>query len=499
MKKRRILSIIILFSLVFASGANAIQIKVYVGGFSVVGEPDKAKLEASLHTMLASRLRGENILPVDRAAEADVVVSGNCAIFGNLFSLDAMAKDRAGKIITRVFQEGKAPDEIIPALGKLAQSLADEITKTYGLVAAKPAETIPEPAREVSPPPVISRKEAAPETTIIIPEKAAKEAGGDWTSKKLPGELIGIAPGRVLQDGTRELFAVDESTLRWYQKGESLKLISEVTFAPYERILAVDTGDLDGDRIPEVYVTILNNGSLASQVWVAEDNRLKRIAERLPYFFRGIALGDKEKKIYIQEMAIDTEFYGDVYELAKIGDRYVIKNPIKLPRHGYVYNFNQFNDAAGKSYFIVFDAEGRLIVYSMKGEKVWRSDEKFGGSDLFIKKGKETSIYLSTYGQNERIYLQQRIFTQKDRIFVPQNVHSSFALGDSRFNKRSRLFCFSWDGSGLDEKWHTKESDTHLSDFFYDQVRKELILLEVVKSKGVFEKGISVIEIRKAE
>ena len=67
----------------------------------------------------------------------------------------------------------------------------------------------------------------------------------------------------------RELFVVDDHVLRLYHQEAELKLVAEVTFSAAEKILGIDTADLDGDGIPEAYLTIMDGETLASQVWIA--------------------------------------------------------------------------------------------------------------------------------------------------------------------------------------------------------------------------------------
>jgi hypothetical protein len=61
------------------------------------------------------------------------------------------------------------------------------------------------------------------------------------------------------------------------------------------------------------------------------------------------------------------------------------------------------------------------------------------------------------------------------------------------------VYSFAWNGAALEERWHTKPSQNYLADYAYDEARKELVLLEVVKKPGMFEQGASAISIKKVE
>ncbi|WP_298437226.1 FG-GAP-like repeat-containing protein [Geobacter sp.] len=506
MKKIAIIACSLLLVALAVAGASAAQIRVYVSEFAVTGAANKDELKTTLQTLLASRLNSDSVLTVDSPVGADVQVKGSYIAFGKVFSLDAVAKDANGRVIARSFQQGESQDELIPAAGKLGQALAAEIAAKVkpGVALAPPPVPAPVPAapsdvvRPAASQPTPDVVKTSTTSDIVKPQELTRTASGGWMSQRLTGTLIGIAPGKVAADGTRDFYVADEQSLRLYRKGDGLKLVAEVSFSPGDRVIAVDSADLDGDGTPEAYLTVVSGESLASQVWVAEKDSLKRVAAKLPYYFRGTALYGKDYKIYAQQMSTDKDFYGDVYELVKNGDRFELKNPIKLPRFGYLYNFNQFRDAAGNSCTVVLNDDGYLIVYSAAGEELWRSSDKFGGSETYFKR--EDLANIRTTGDQFRwIFLEQRItVTPTGEIIVPKN-EGMFVIGNNRAYKKSSLYAFVWNGSSLDEIWHTKQSQNYQADYFFDSARKELVALEVVKKEGLFGKGASVVAVKRVE
>jgi hypothetical protein len=225
---------------------------------------------------------------------------------------------------------------------------------------------------------------------------------------------------------------------------------------------------------------------------------LKRIADRLPYFMRAVSVGNGVKKLYAQEMAMDGSYYGDVAELVKSGDGYSLKNPLKLPRFGNIYNFSMFTDDQGKSYYVVFNPDGYLLVYSRDGEELWKSSDKFGGTENHYKR----PYTMSVSGGDKLgaiVFLDQRItVTGEGEIIVPQN-GGFWILGNSRSYSKNALFAFKWNGSALQEEWHTTQSQNYLADYGYDASRRELVDLEVVKKEGMIGKGASAVVIKKID
>ncbi|GLI37746.1 VCBS repeat-containing protein [Geobacter hydrogenophilus] len=510
MKRLSLLCAVLFVALTAASTLFAAQVRVYVSEFAVTGAANKDELKSTLQTLFASRLSNDSVLSVDSPVGADVLVKGSYIAFGKVFSLDAVAKDPSGRVIARSFQQGESQDELIPAAGKLGQSLAAEIAAKVKpgvvMVPQQVSQPVPAPVpvpvsdvvRPSAPQQAADVVKASTTSDIVKPQDLTRTASGGWMSQRLSGTLIGIAPGKTAADGTRDFYVADEQALRLYRKGEGLKLVAEVSFSPGDRVIAVDSADLDGDGTPEAYLTVLSGDSLASQVWVAEKDSLKRVAAKLPYYFRGIALNGKDYKIYAQQMSTDKDFYGDVYEVVKNGDRFDLKNPIKLPRFGYLYNFNQFRDASGSVCTVVLNDDGYLIVYSAAGEELWRSSDKFGGSETYFKR--EDLANVRTTGDPFRwVFLEQRItVSPAGEVIVPKN-EGMFVIGNNRAFKKSSVYAFTWNGSSMDEVWHTKQSQSYLADYLYDSTRKELVALEVVKKEGLLDKGASMMVVKRVE
>lgn len=476
------------------------QIRAFVPPFAVTGAQNRDELKGVLQTLLSSRLSGEGMIAVESSVGADITVSGSYVAFGKVFSLDAVAKNSAGFVLSRAFIQGDSQDELIPAMGKLAKMLTEELSKAALPAASHQPAAVQTPPQGTKAAADIVRKEQSPAVTadIVRAQSIERSSGSSWVSQRLTGAMTGIAEGRTLENGDRELFVTGKHSLSYYRLGKELKLVTEIPLSAGKKILSVDAADLDGDGVPEIYLTVMDGDYLASQVWVPGKNSLKMIADKLQYFFRGMAMNGKEQRIYAQERGLDGEYYGDVYELVKSGVTFTVKNPIKLPQYGTIYNFNRFTDSQGKSMFVLFNPDGYLLVCSPEREQLWKSSDKFGGSDLHFNRstgpGASASIALSKF-----VFLDQRlVVTSQGEIIVPQN-GGFFVIGDSRSYSKSAVVAFSWNGSSLEERWRTRQSQNYLADFGYDAATKELILLEVVQTEGLVSKGASAIYLKNTE
>lgn len=483
-------AVLLLFSVPLPASAELV--KTWVPEFTVAGPANKEELKTVLQGLLSSRLDHERVRLVESEAQADLVVAGSYTAFGKIFSIDALLKSRDGRLMRKVYEQGDGQDDLIPAMGRLAQKIDREMAKA--VVATAPAsETAPVIQSAAS----IALPAAAQAGKLqALPEATAKSESSGWTSPPLEGVFAGLAVGRKLPSGERELFLAGDRIIRYYHQGTGLKQVSETAIDKTAKILGIDTADLDGDGIPEVYVTIIDRETLVSQVYLPHEGRLEKIAEGLPYFFRGIEDDDKGRKILVQEMGVNGEFFGGVLELTKTGTKFETRNPRKLPGSGNLYNFNSFSDAAGKGYHVIMNDDGYLVVTSGDGRELWRSGEKFGGSDRYYKR--ETLEERTSFGDQYRwFFLAQRmIVTPQGELLVPRN-DGFFVVGNLRSYKKHSFHVLRWTGSLLEEKWRSREYPTYLADFAYDPESRDLIQLEVIQGASLVGKGQSVISVKR--
>lgn len=467
---------VLLFIATSCSAAWSAPVTTSVAEFSVSGASKPEEMKKTIQTLLLSRLTGDKVATQANPEGAEIRVSGSYLLSGNVFSLDAVAVNGAGTVIARAFTQGKNPDDLIPAVGKLAKSLSEGIEKGIAQTGAT--------QNAVTPHGVVRPVRTVPATGQAI--------------HKLRGALSGLAVGRTLPDGERELFVVGPRTLRYYRQGSELKLLAEIPFKAYEKVLAVDTADLDNDKIPEIYVTVMNGETVVSQVWTVDGTSLKQIAGPLPYFFRSVTGAGGVKKLYAQQISGSVDFYGDVSEVVKTGEGYQVKNPVKLPKQGYLYNFNILKGLKDELNPIIADRSGYLRVFTAAGDELWKSGEEFSGSETSFKRADRDS--LNSENGYRQVFLDQRIVVKPNgEVLVPKNSASWFMLNKHSFS-HSSMYCFAWDGANLEEKWHTKQNDYYLADFAYDDSSRELLMLEVVaKEEGVFDKGASRLVIRKMD
>jgi len=478
--KRSIVAFLLLACTLFIPAlATAGPIKAYVAEFAITPQ-EAGGLKTTLQTLLSSRMASEAILPVTAAAEAEVLITGSYTQIGKVFSLDAVAKLSSGRTLSTVFEQGESQDDLIPALGKISAKLKAEILQRY------PQASAPAPAA-----PRAATIAAEPVQTGSLPGSSV------WLSQRVKGAQMGLTPALSRGEG-REFFLAESHALRVYRQEKTLKLLTEVQLPLSEKIISVDCAGADQDGSLRVYVTIMEGEAPASKIYRYQDKQLKLVASKLPYLFRAIALNGGESKIYAQEMGITEDFFGDLYEVSLTGANVEKKNPIKLPRYANIFNYNRVTGPDGKNYATVLSSDGYLVVYSQEGEEIWRSSEKFGGSETFFLRDNATNVK-DTYEKARWRFIDQRITVTKDgQIIVPQN-YGFFVVGNNRSYSKYSLVSFNWTGSSMEERWRTKQSQNYLADYFFDQESREFVLLEVVQKEGLFGSGGSTVRVIRAD
>lgn len=484
---RTFLATLILMALTATAYAVPEPLKTYVNDFKVVGAPNGNELGSILPSILASKLSPGLFTLVAKKELAEVEISGSYVVFGRIFTLDTTVKSYDEQLFVKAFEQGDKEDDVPAALDRLAAKIGSAVTKTA--VAGK---------RKLST--AVTLPPSAPAAKTNQSTDTGKGNFSEiWSSQPLDGAMVAIATGRKLATGEREIFVAGERSIYYYLMGNGLKQAAKIDLPRSIKIIGVDSADLDGDGIPEIYLTAVDRGTLASRIFIPKGGRLETIAESLPYFFRGFSPGGGAPRIFVQEMGMSADFYGSIFELVKNGVKFSTKSPLNLPEAANIYNFRSFSTDAAGSLFAVINSEGYLVVKADKGDEVWQSIDRFGGSETYFKR-EAMEQQRSNLGEEYRwVFLQQRIFvTPEGSLILPRN-EGSLMIGNMRSYNKHSLHLLKWNGAVLREQLNSGRRPGYLADYIYDPATKELITLEVTKKEGMLNKGRSTVNILKIE
>jgi hypothetical protein len=490
--KKPLLLCLVMGMLLSSHLAWAAPLKVFVARMNVTGVPNHDEMQSTMQTLLASRLTSDSLVTVSSQLEADVVVNGSYVVFGKIFSLDAVATTANGKTVTRAYVQGEGQDELIPVVGKIAEKLSTAIVQWQ--TGASTSSTASKPGNPVSVAPSVA---SPPEGEIIKLKDTAASPGGSWRSPPIEGVFNLIAAGNKRADGSRDIFLADDRRLLHYRQGEELKLLAIRELKLHEKIIALDVLDAGKDSI-ELYLTIMSNEQLASQILEAKGDQLRLVAENQPYFFRIMVISANDQRLYVQKTGDDRVYSGEVFEAERKGGEIILKNPLSLPKFTSIYSFAKFAGNGGKQYTAIMTPDNYLVAYDQQNREIWRSSEKYGGTELYMEKRTQESLVRSV-DEKPKIYMNQRIqVTSAGDLLVCRN-DALWLLGNTRNYNKGTVYGFRWSGDSLEGKWQTRSSQYYVPDYAFDGSQKELLLLEVVNKAYILSKGASAISIKKVE
>jgi hypothetical protein len=200
----------------------------------------------------------------------------------------------------------------------------------------------------------------------------------------------------------------------------------------------------------------------------------------------------------VQKSSDKKAFTGDIYRAERKGAGIQLGEAVKLPADATVYNFSQFTAKNGKIYTVLLFSDNRIGVYDHQLREIWRSTEKYGGSELFMEKS-DISMPASADQGPPKFYLNQRIqVSAAGDILIGKN-DAMPLLGKNWNQSNGAVFWLAWTGESLEPKWRTRQVEYYMPDYFLDETRKELLQLQVISRPFLLSKGSTVLTIRKVE
>ena len=388
----------------------------------------------------------EKALKVGNALNADYVILGSLTVFGDSVSIDAKILDVAkGEELVTAFDQSKGMDGVIPTVNQFAEDINAKITgkKVY------PSE---------------QRMEEAPREWGSIMAVGEAAEGGQRPSyvQRYKLEIRGLAVGDVDGDGKTELVLIDKDTVYVYKWARNrLVQVKDIKGTWSPDFIYVTVADLTGNGVAEIYVSNLTAANASTFILEWDGSNFRESVKRESWLIRVADLPHRGKTLLGQRRSAEGKYVGDVHVLMRRGDRLVAGEAIQLPKDGNVFNFVK-SDLEGKGavYTTMLGPFEHLSVFTEQGERLWKSDDYFGGSLVFMD---YMDVNVNRMVQTgARIFLPSPIFLYdvnedgKEEIVVCQN-HSKVAriFGDFRWFGSGKVHFMDWDGAGLVTNWVT--------------------------------------------
>jgi len=494
----------------------------------------KEKVAGAIKTVKLREMTMADIYGLGKKMTVDYVVSGTITKIGNSVSIDGKLADVAANTpAVSISTQSQGMDDVIVKINDFAQRIEQHILGPAPAaavsvpVASSPKSVLPQVVA-----PGASPEQKERENMIIAGMRTGKKATytgainpdfisgaqprdkkGFWMSQRYPTNYKGVDVGDVNGDGLNEIVVIDENSVYVYQrKGNDAVLLTKITGGRYNNYIGVDLVDLNNNGIKEIIVSNVltkrgaNSISNTVDSFVLEwkDGKFVTIANNLPWLFRVIDTKPAGIRVLGQKIGVSRPFETPINEMVWRNGKYQEGTELKIPRGLNIFGLTLDNLGDGPEKIIAFNDYDYLCVYretdrplyavqSMLGSKefIYKSDEVFGGSNMYIEHygedmpGNDYTFY-NTY-LNSRILTYDTNKDGKRELIVVKNLTPSRILKNVKIFNASEFYNLEWDSMGLVENWHTKKMGGYVADYQIkdiDNDGQDEIVMVLVTSAG---------------
>ncbi|PLX93116.1 MAG: hypothetical protein C0619_04735 [Desulfuromonas sp.] len=332
------------------------------------------------------------------------------------------------------------------------------------------------------------------QTPAIIQQ--AKQESGLWMGPNLRGNQVGFSVGDFDGDGRQETAIATEDYLLINELVQGvLTQEAKVEFAKGTSLLSVDTIDLDGNGLPELYLSAASGNKLSSQVVEFSNGSYKNTISGMPWFFRVGELPGEGRTLLAQPVAEGEDPYSEnMFRVLRSGNELTEGQSVPLAKEVNVFSFLPLADAEGQQLYAYLTKGDYLKVITATGDDLWESSEYFGGSKV--------SFYATDPDGQELVtpvYVQQRLLKTTNGDIISAQNEGNRTLQRFRTYQKSRIVALGWNGFAMQERWRTADQEGYLADFALADAdndgQVELVTLMQYQRKNLIRKGRSTVVI----
>lgn len=320
-------------------------------------------------------------------------------------------------------------------------------------------------------------------------------------SQDLKGVVNGIAVGDFDNDKQIDIVTATDQTINIFSYNyKEFKEKVTVTVPIKGYVVGVDAADINGNSIPEIFVSVVTEDRAdASSLIIEWDGKAyKTIRSDVKWLFRTISIKGEGGPVLVAQKNknLGSILGGPIYRF-----RYTANDPLfvplDLPEDTPLYSF-----ALSRRGTVATMRNNRIRIFDAKKGLLWESDEIYGGSLSFMAKPD-----ISDRDKINRVYLEPRlIFRDLDRdgddelITIKNNEATGHLFsGIKNFNK-ARITVLTKSDFGYSVAQETDWaggyiSDLNLTDMDSDRIPE--LVYSVVSKGGLFSDKKSYLVIQK--
>jgi len=294
-------------------------------------------------------------------------------------------------------------------------------------------------------------------------------------SQEVPFKGVALAAGELTGDGTTKLAMTDGQHVVIYSlERTGIKEFARIPGSGQDNVIALDVADINGNGIPEIFVTNYAKTGLRSYVLEYKDKKFQRIWSDAALHFRVMEEPGEGPRLYAQTGSPEAAFEGPVRKYAWQGKLYVPGPVVPLPKQfNRIYGF-ALADLDGDSVpeVLVLDNQDYLRVFDRNGRELYRSGDRYGGSEVTVEFDPERTGGTARAGIDPiqttiqgRMYYQDIVGEGKKQLIVPRNTPSTGYMWKTRLYDRGKVFGLAWDGIGMQQAWETRDMPGYIADY----------------------------------
>ena len=315
----------------------------------------------------------------------------------------------------------------------------------------------------------------SPLNPMFLKQLSGVESDRHWRSPTIKGQIQSICVADIDGDGKNELVAALKDGLLVYRLSkDNFQQVYEIKNGPLGQYLFVDAGDIDGDGIPEVYVSNMYNHQCSSFIMVWKGNGLQVRDTGLPYFFRvqknPLGKGDI---LLAQGKNIAEAYAGPIYRMGYKGGKLVEEKELQLPETAWIFSMVLANLNGSGSYEPVVVGPGfDLQVYSSQGEDLWKSNDVYSTSSKIIDQPNRWSVNDRLADDEAWTYVPTRMINRdldgdgREEVIVIHNKdRANLMMERLTMFYQGNILSMIWNGLNMTETWRTPRISGYLADF----------------------------------
>ncbi len=444
---------------------------------------------------------------------ADYVVLESLTILGDSVSTDARVLDvTQGKAVLTFGRTGREQADVIGHIDQLANLINTQLLGRSMPPVSRSAQSVSTPSQ--------AGRQDDPVNIYQHPEKLLIQQGADQRAPKAGGatsaqllmrgrridlQLKGVAAGDVDGDGSTDIVCIDSRNVIIYRtvQGQLAKL-AQIRGGTSN--VGVDTADLNGNRIDEIFVTNYDStdDQVISYVLEWDGKNFRRIAQNLRWYFRAMDLPERGKVLVGQRRGRDDLFSPGIHEIGFEAGAYDSVQRLKLPRNSNIFGLAWGSvRSADTPDVVAYSKSGYVQILNKNGREDWASSDRYGGSanamDIESKedpKDIRDLIYLAP-----RIHLLDIDGDRIQEMVVVRNEYKGGVFERIRIFKKGRLEILKWDQLGLTPLWRTRDLAKFIADFSLVDMdgdgKPEIVAAVVQKTASSISKGNSFLAVFK--